>query len=362
MQVDKLLKGIRPPDDIRRLPRSITDRKFWKAAEYRNFLLIYSPVVLMHVLPQRFYKHWLLLVNGIRLLLQTSITTSMIMQSRKCLIKFVTSVSQRYGNEYVSYNVHILSHLADAVADWGPLWSQSAFIYEDAIGNLKRLYHGTQLIPKQVFKYFIVSRSLLTFSPLVCNSSDEVVELFKKFTTSHRFVSDATKVGSFVGLGRPVPNTLSSWQLPLLSDLLHFDCTGVTVFSFSRFIINKHIFSTAAYSAKFKRDNSLVCLSNGCIGNIVSCAVITKECVCGLTECTCAKDVVVFVECYECMPMAPIRDNFVGLNLTGFIRQLNNTNPKHVICVSPHSIIGKCVFISNGGRAYTINMPKTEIQ
>jgi len=48
----------------------------------------------------------------------------------------------------------MFTHLPDAVQNWGPLWSHSAFVYEDAIGVLKRMYHGTQLIPKQVFKYF----------------------------------------------------------------------------------------------------------------------------------------------------------------------------------------------------------------
>ena len=53
--IDKLLKAIRIPDEIHRLPRTLADRKFWKASEYRNFLLIYSPVVLMGVLPQILY-------------------------------------------------------------------------------------------------------------------------------------------------------------------------------------------------------------------------------------------------------------------------------------------------------------------
>ena len=62
-------------------------------------------------------------------------------------------IPETYGSENLSYNVHILTHLPDAVLNWGPLWSHSAFVFEDVIGVLKTMYHGTQLIPKQIFKY-----------------------------------------------------------------------------------------------------------------------------------------------------------------------------------------------------------------
>ena len=151
--VDQLLKLIRVPDEINRLPCSLADRKFWKATELRSFLLIYSPVILTEVLPKKFYAHWLLLSNGIHLLFQDTVTTVMVSTSRQCLYKFVSLIPETYGSENLSYNVHILTHLPDAVLNWAPLWSHSAFVFEDVIGVLKTMYHGTQLIPKQIFKY-----------------------------------------------------------------------------------------------------------------------------------------------------------------------------------------------------------------
>jgi len=41
-QIDNSLLTIKPPTEIRRLPRSIESRKYWKASEWRNFLLFYS--------------------------------------------------------------------------------------------------------------------------------------------------------------------------------------------------------------------------------------------------------------------------------------------------------------------------------
>ena len=78
----------------------------------------------------------------------------MVNTSRECLDKFVSLIPEMYGSEHGSYNVYIFTHLPDAVLNWGPLWSHSAFVFEDVTGVLNSMYHGTQLIPKQIFKYF----------------------------------------------------------------------------------------------------------------------------------------------------------------------------------------------------------------
>lgn len=47
---NKLLQ-IKPPCEITRTPRSITERKYWKGSEWRNFLLYYSVVCLQNLMP-----------------------------------------------------------------------------------------------------------------------------------------------------------------------------------------------------------------------------------------------------------------------------------------------------------------------
>jgi hypothetical protein len=51
-----------PPNEIRRLPRSFKYRKFFKAAEWRSFLLFYSPLVFQNVMKVQYFHNWLLLV------------------------------------------------------------------------------------------------------------------------------------------------------------------------------------------------------------------------------------------------------------------------------------------------------------
>ena len=46
--------------------------------------------------------------------------------------------------------IHQLVHLADCVADWGPLWTFTCFPLESMNGILKEQFHGTRNMNRQV--------------------------------------------------------------------------------------------------------------------------------------------------------------------------------------------------------------------
>ena len=84
--------------------------------------MFYSSVALAGVLPAGIFLHWMLLVNAVIKLHGEAITEESVEQSQDCLVKFVVQTEEMYGIEHISYNVHQLMHLADAVTKWGPLW------------------------------------------------------------------------------------------------------------------------------------------------------------------------------------------------------------------------------------------------
>ena len=47
-------------------------------------------------------------------------------------------------------NVHLLRHIPECVQNWGPLWAYSCFTFESLNGALKRHFHGTKNMNKQV--------------------------------------------------------------------------------------------------------------------------------------------------------------------------------------------------------------------
>ena len=58
-------------------------------------------------------------------------------------------------------NVHNSLHLPEAVKDLGPLRADSCFLYENANGELLKLYRGSQSVEKQVLSGQVIP----VFSP-----------------------------------------------------------------------------------------------------------------------------------------------------------------------------------------------------
>ena len=50
----------------------------------------------------------------------------------------------------MTINIHNLLHLPNVVRHLGPLWVNSCFAFETAIGELLSLFHGSQGIEDQV--------------------------------------------------------------------------------------------------------------------------------------------------------------------------------------------------------------------
>ena len=116
--VDKRLCSIKPPSEIQRTPRRIaTTVKYWKgvyilvnedtyllillisAHELRAWLLHYSAPVLLGILPDDYYQHHCLLIEGVYLLLKQIVTEEDIMQSASLLRHYCFLFAPLYGEK-----------------------------------------------------------------------------------------------------------------------------------------------------------------------------------------------------------------------------------------------------------------------
>ena len=80
-----------PPHEFSRAPRSIRKhRKFWKAAEFRSWLLYYSLPLLLGLLPALYLHHFALLVCSMHILLQEKLTNTKIAAAEEMLKDFVS--------------------------------------------------------------------------------------------------------------------------------------------------------------------------------------------------------------------------------------------------------------------------------
>lgn len=184
-------KDIKPPHLITRLPRPLAELRQWKASEWRSWLLFYSLPVLNGVLQPCYLKHLGLLVSAVYLLLKENVTFQDINKADNMLFEFVARFQLLYGEVSMTFNVHLLTHLAKSVKLWGPLWAHSAFVFENANGGLLKLVHGTKCVALQIVNKFLLHRAI----PLL-TSRHAVREQVKEFClemTNDRRVKSFTK-------------------------------------------------------------------------------------------------------------------------------------------------------------------------
>lgn len=152
--IDEYLKYIKQSIDVSRTPRPFSDRQHWKAHEWVIWALFYSLPILSKFFPKKYVDHWSLLIDGISILIKTSILKSEIYYAEQCLLKFVQGVEQLYGIEHLSFNIHLLTHLAQSVLNHGPLWTHSAFVYKDFHQQLKAFVKSSNAANLQILESF----------------------------------------------------------------------------------------------------------------------------------------------------------------------------------------------------------------
>ena len=176
-ELDKVLLTQQPPTEFSRPPRSIKKHlKYWKASELRNWLLFYSLPLLLNKLPPLFWHHYALLVCALHILLSDSIEPSQIDAAEQMILNFYKLLPELYGDSSYTHNAHLLCHLIKFVRLWGPLWTHSAFDFENKHGHLKHLFHGKNHIVKQLLFYVDIKTTLQLLHPkLVKIDNDNMV-------------------------------------------------------------------------------------------------------------------------------------------------------------------------------------------
>ena len=127
------------PVEFARKVRSLDELPRWKATEFRSFLLYVGPIVLKNILPSDLYNHFMMLHVAIKILVNKDLCHQFNNYAKTLLVSFVSLFRDLYGEQFVSYNVHNLIHLADDVQILGHLDSFSAFPFENHLQIIKKL-------------------------------------------------------------------------------------------------------------------------------------------------------------------------------------------------------------------------------
>ena len=263
LEVSKLLSKCKPISGIRP-PRSMTDRKNWKAHEWVAWLLYFSLPILKKVLPAKYVEHWALLVKAIFILLKSSIMKSEVYKAEKMLLNFVEQIPELYDVTQVSFNVHLLTHLSSSVLKWGPLWTHSAFIYENYNQQILNTIKKSQQVALQICKAYRLKSVVHYLFDMMYKKFSEEEQLFLDHIlyNTDSFISVKHVDGICIN-SSPNYNTLSreyfiAFQRNNVS--LQDKCD---VSYYEKIIVQNEIIQSVEYTKVRKRNNFTVQLLDG---------------------------------------------------------------------------------------------------
>ncbi|KAE8739600.1 hypothetical protein FOCC_FOCC014899 [Frankliniella occidentalis] len=260
--IDERLVSIRPPSEVTRPPRSIdTEMKYWRAHEIKSFFLYYSLVCLKGILPDKYLKHWLLLVYSITIFLREKIVEDDFLKAKAAIEKFVHDVAVLYPNCHHMYkfNMHLLLHIPKAVEDYGALWASSTFPYEHFNGVLTRLVKGTQSVPSQICRSFVrlktvTQRSRVTFSRNDCSvRAKQLYECIvgKYYCEKSEFFAEGVRL-----FGSADRHNLTLLERVAIQEALGGRVIEDECNSYRRMICHGTVFHASVYRSLAVRDNS----------------------------------------------------------------------------------------------------------
>ena len=135
------------PAGIGRIPSSILSTfGAFTASQWKNWIMIYSPVLLKGLLPVEDYRCWLLFVRACSLLCSNCIQKTNVTSADLFPLQFCRQCECLYGPMSSTFNMHLHMHLKQTLLDYGP---PHASLLSDIMAFLG---HTTQISEKSSLK------------------------------------------------------------------------------------------------------------------------------------------------------------------------------------------------------------------
>ncbi|XP_014298679.2 uncharacterized protein LOC106693851 [Microplitis demolitor] len=260
--INRILLTFKHPTSITRSPRDIIERNKWKASEWRSWLLFYSLLCLSQIIPHQYLDHLALLVEAVTILLEDKITIEMLQTADGLLIRYVSYYQEYFGSEHMTYNVHLLLHMVNSVANLGPLWAHNTFCFENENHFILKMKKSPSHVGLQIARRYFFQKSLPAFS-----------ERFKLSDAFHKFcdrnltgrLKNIFKIDDCILIGNGKKYNLND------SEKKAIDFTPVKCKSYNRLIYDGNRYTSKGYRLCQKIDDTIIMLKDdkkGMISNI----------------------------------------------------------------------------------------------
>ncbi|KAH9383595.1 hypothetical protein HPB48_025227 [Haemaphysalis longicornis] len=259
-KVNERLLCIQPPHCITRFPRRVEDRIHWKASEWKQWLLYYAIACTEGVVPLEQWLHFMKLSEAVHILLRKSLSARAIDRADN----FLHTVKYLYGATGATFNVHQLLHLASSVRNLGPLWANSAFVFESGNGKIVKSVTAANGLPHQIVERVAMAQQL-DLCVATLNITGEEREICETFL-GHTHVSNAVQIEDVTLLGLNRHADLSDTEKQLLHEVGYgsADC-------YDRFMWKKQVYHSMLYKRPSKSDTTFVETTEGFFPDTKSC-------------------------------------------------------------------------------------------
>ena len=166
------------PSNMGRLPFKIA-KSFtgFTAEQWKTWVTVFSPFALLGHLPVNHYKCWLNFVKACKLLSKPMVKISDVGLAHSLLLTFCRDVERVYGPQRITPNMHMHTHLADCILDYGPVYSFWLFSFERYNGILGNYSTNNKSIELQIMRKFLRDQNLREFE-----FPDQYAQHFKDLT------------------------------------------------------------------------------------------------------------------------------------------------------------------------------------
>lgn len=140
------------PNDFNRKRPDFSKAHFYKSTELRRMCIYDGIFVFCGPLDSNIYKHYLLLHTAMYILASPVLVRTMYNYANECLRTFIVHSGAIYGEKFIVYNVHCISHLAEECAEHGEIDSFSAFPFENRLKSIKESLRSFRKPLEQIAK------------------------------------------------------------------------------------------------------------------------------------------------------------------------------------------------------------------
>ena len=153
--IDAAMNEMTFPSEIGRVTKSMSLYKSMKAAEWKNWVHVFSLYCLKGVLAKRHYNLWQLFVRACSHYIQSSITIDEANVGHDLLIMYCKKFEDMYGSKYCTPNMHMHTHIKSCILEFGPTYGFWCFSFERYNGILGSFSTNNHALTITLMKKFV---------------------------------------------------------------------------------------------------------------------------------------------------------------------------------------------------------------